>query len=138
MNVIERFESKVFIALDGCWIWTAAVNKDGYGQFRYNGSMKLAHRVSYEIYNGDLSADLCLDHLCRKRSCVNPAHLEQVTHAENMRRGLVTKKLCQHGSGFSRCDKGCGFKYQQTWRENNKEQKALYMANYYQTKVKGN
>jgi hypothetical protein len=53
--------------------------------------MKYAHRVSYEVRYGYIGDGLCLDHLCKVTSCVNPEHLEPVTHAENNRRGSRTK-----------------------------------------------
>jgi hypothetical protein len=65
-----------------CWIWQLALNGDGYSSTS-NGS---AHRLHYTKAYGEIPAGLELDHLCRVRECVNPEHLEPVTHAENMRR----------------------------------------------------
>ena len=56
----------------GCWLWTGYTNRDGYGCFRRD---LLAHRFAYELYRGAIPAGLTLDHTCRVRSCVNPAHL---------------------------------------------------------------
>jgi hypothetical protein len=50
--------------------------------------MLLVHRDVYEQLVGPIPEGLVLDHLCRNRSCCNPAHLEPVTTAENVRRGL--------------------------------------------------
>ncbi|MER7447815.1 HNH endonuclease signature motif containing protein [Microbacterium sp. NPDC097977] len=71
-----------------CWIWQKSLQKDGYGQISVRGRMKLAHRVSYELHVGPISAGLELDHTCRVRSCVNPQHLEPVTSVVNTHRGL--------------------------------------------------
>ncbi len=67
----------------GCWIWLAAKQSRGYGNYR----SRLAHRVSYEMNKGPIPKGLTLDHLCRNRLCVNPDHLEPVTQLENNMRG---------------------------------------------------
>lgn len=67
---------------DECWPWLASTNNRGYGAFRGNG----AHRIAYIFKYGPISSGLELDHLCQNRWCQNPEHLEEVTHAENMRR----------------------------------------------------
>lgn len=72
------------LSSDDCWIWTGAHNSDGYGNFAYEGSWVQAHRLAYKKLVGYTSLEL--DHLCRRRDCVNPNHLEPVTHAENMQR----------------------------------------------------
>lgn len=103
----ERFWSKVDKSgpipasaphLGACWIWMAHLSRDGYGRF-WNGEMLpsgaprtvFAHRWSYEQMRGRVPSELQLDHLCRVRNCVCPTHLEVVTHAENVRRGVGGK-----------------------------------------------
>jgi hypothetical protein len=81
----ERFWYKVN-KTSTCWLWTAYIRKDGYADFRLHGK-QLAHRVSWQTINGPVPENHVLDHLCRKRSCVNPAHLEPVTQKENTMRG---------------------------------------------------
>jgi hypothetical protein len=72
----------------GCWLWTAGKNGNGYGAFNIRkGLNRGAHRVSYEALVGPIPDGLDLDHLCRVRACVNPAHLEAVTRQVNLLRG---------------------------------------------------
>lgn len=89
----ERLLSKAVINWEtACWEWTAYIGQDGYGRIHANGlNGRLAHRVAYELIEGPIPAGLQLDHLCRNRRCVNPAHLEPVTCGENLRRSPLTR-----------------------------------------------
>jgi hypothetical protein len=80
-----RFLSKVRIEGD-CWIWCAYVNEDGYAQFWTDGSAKYGHRVAWSWAFGPIPEELEADHLCTRRSCVNPGHVELVPHVENLAR----------------------------------------------------
>jgi hypothetical protein len=71
-----------------CWVWVMATDSNGYGRL---GGGALAHIAEWEKTNGRVPKGLELDHLCSNPPCVNPAHLEPVTHAENMRRGRGAK-----------------------------------------------
>ena len=82
----ERFWSHVDITED-CWLWTASTNF-GYGQFYAHKRNYRPHRYAYELLVGEVPDGLVLDHLCRVRHCVNPAHLEPVTHRTNINRGV--------------------------------------------------
>jgi hypothetical protein len=100
MSVAERFWPKVD-ATDpsGCWLWTGALNSAGYGRFHLDepGLVGYAHRVAYEIQAGPIPAGMTIDHLCRVKRCVNPAHLEAVTIGENVRRHHALKTACVNG-----------------------------------------
>jgi hypothetical protein len=104
-----RLAEKVAINERGCWIWTAARDPNGYGRVtRCDGGRKrtnLAHRYVYELLVGDPGP--VLDHLCRVTSCVNPDHLEPVTNAENIRRGVAAEALRKFwGDPSRRCPAG--------------------------------
>jgi hypothetical protein len=93
----DRFWEKVIESAEpspagrtGCWLWTSAVSGSGYGAFGMGGragQMYVAHKIAYEWVVGVVPDGLELDHLCRDTRCVNPAHLEPVTHRENLLRG---------------------------------------------------
>lgn len=85
----------------GCWEWTGAKSRGGYGVVFYNGRQMGAHQATWLIMHADLPAKtgLVLDHLCRNRACVNPAHLEPVTDSENkLRSPLVGRAWQRAGS----------------------------------------
>lgn len=90
----------------GCWLWTGFCDAIGYGRLHCEDEA-LAHRSSYRAFVGPIPDGLELDHKCRTRSCVNPAHLEAVTHSENMRRSDFSghrnrkKTRCIRGHQFS-------------------------------------
>lgn len=84
---------------NGCWTWFGYKYGNGYAAISVNGKQRLAHRVSYETFVAPLQAGLVLDHLCRNKGCVNPAHLEQVTTRTNTRRAM--REACINGHEFT-------------------------------------
>lgn len=105
-SLAERFWAKVDQHGPGdCWEWLASRQNQGYGQFGRGGragGMTLAHRMAYELAVGPIPAGLVIDHLCRNRTCCNPAHLEAVRQRINVYRGIgnATKTHCKHGHEF--------------------------------------
>lgn len=97
----DRFWRKVNPdPMTGCWLWTGHLDRGGYGKISVNGSLRrLTHRHVYIVLRGDPGRGIDIDHLCRVRHCVNPAHLEAVTHLENVQRGLqgVLHTHCKKG-----------------------------------------
>lgn len=81
-----------------CWVWRHCAGGNGYGQLAHEGKKWLAHRLYYTRYRGPLPDGSDLDHVCVSTPphlgttlCVNPDHLEVVTHAENGRRSKAAK-----------------------------------------------
>lgn len=77
----------------GCWLWGGFIRTDGYGEH----GASYAHRLSYEVFVGGISPGLEIDHLCRVRHCIRPAHLELVDRRTNTLRGtgFAAKKAAQ-------------------------------------------
>lgn len=105
---IQRFLAKVTKLDSGHWIWTGSTSSEGrYGSFHL-GRVMPAHRAAWILFRGAIDADLTdVDHRCRKTLCVNPEHLEPVTHRENVLRGdappaaNAARTHCTHGHEFT-------------------------------------
>ncbi len=103
-RILALFLAKIDLNHDsGCWLWTGEVTPKGYGRGRFAGQRIYAHRLAYELFVGPFPDGLVTDHLCRNRRCVNPAHLEPVTNAENVARGMLGRSLthCKRGHEFT-------------------------------------
>jgi hypothetical protein len=102
----ERFWEKV-VKTDTCWLWTGHIDGGGYGRFRPRASRSpFAHRWAYEEVVGPVPEGLELDHVCRVRHCVNPDHLEPVTHRENI---LRSDNFMAHRARQTHCKWGHEF-----------------------------
>lgn len=107
------------VLADGCWMWRGSRSPQGYGLHSSNKRVGRAHRFAYELMVGPISDGLTLDHTCHDRSecdggtgcphraCVNPAHLEPVTLAANVRRA---------SAGVTHCPKGHPYDEANTYR----------------------
>lgn len=102
-----RFFKSISILNSGCWQWTAGKSSTGYGVISETITRKsiLAHRLAFYMAYGYYPDEI--DHKCFKTDCVNPKHLEDVTHDVNMKRsdekrGIRSKKThCPRGHEYS-------------------------------------
>lgn len=104
-GVSDRFFERVEKG-DGCWLWTGSMIPSGYGQmtvgsisteFGVRVRQAYAHRLSYAIHKGPIPDGFVVDHLCRNRRCVNPAHLEAVECEVNSERVWIRMSHCRRG-----------------------------------------
>lgn len=114
-SITERFLERVDTKTDlhsmnelievpgNCWIWTGTVNKgNGYGHASFRGSLNgvpvngvVAHRLSYMLFVGRIPDNSDIDHLCFRRDCVRPSHLEAVSHTLNVQRSRFNNWMKQ-------------------------------------------
>lgn len=98
-KALARFVSKVNTSggADACWPWVAARDRvSGYGRFGFGRKVLAAHRVAFTMFVGEIPAGLVVRHRCDVRECVNPAHLELGTPADNAHDAIVRGR--QHGA----------------------------------------
>jgi hypothetical protein len=98
---LEAIQDRVVVSESGCWEWQLMRTPLGYGRWNWCGRNGWAHRMVYEMLVGTIPDGKELDHTCGNRGCVNPAHLEPVTHAENVRRAFAGRTHCRYGHEYT-------------------------------------
>jgi hypothetical protein len=108
-SVIDRLMFRTALLSNGCWEWRGCVNHRGYGLAWDGKKLRIVHRVAYEELVGPIPDGLQIDHLCRNRPCINPAHLEPVTALTNVLRsanGERGKNLVAMQASKTHCPQG--------------------------------
>jgi hypothetical protein len=106
MKIELRLLKSADTSRDDCWRWTGKVSRDGYGRMSVAGRYRIVHRLAHDVWIGPIPEGLEVDHLCQVKLCINPAHLEAVTHRENMHRqprigALLAQTECVHGHDYT-------------------------------------
>ncbi len=126
-KTIERFWEKVGFT-NSCWYWIGNIESRGYGIQKIKGRATRAHRISYELNVGPIPPDKELDHVCHNqdeecregnyclhRRCVNPDHLEAVTHKENSNRSHIAETAATRQLIKTHCPFGHPFDEKNTY-----------------------
>jgi hypothetical protein len=109
---VRRFWARVdkSPAHGGCWLWTGAKNWAGYAWVGFKGKRIAVHRLAYTLTKGPIPPARDVDHVrangCRYRHCVNPDHLEPVTHRVNLLRGRGPEIVRARAAAITHCPRG--------------------------------
>ena len=114
-GLLQRLWPKLDFRPDGCWVFTLGLSY-GYGEVSLNHKKYFAHRLTYQAFNGPVPEGKELDHLCRNKACCNPAHLEAVSHRENVMRGKSPFAVMAR---WTHCPRGHEFTQRNTYRRRN-------------------
>lgn len=113
---MERFWSKTTPEPNsGCWLWTASLGSTGYGQISIDGRHRKAHRVSWELHNGEIPDGMCVLHRCDVPSCVNPEHLWLGDQPANLKDMWAKGRGVAPFAGMTHCKRGHEFTHENTY-----------------------
>jgi hypothetical protein len=147
LRVVPSPEERLWARVDrtggpeACWRWLGPVMPNGYGRIQVGGKDVYVHRFAYETVVGRIPDGLVIDHLCRNKRCVNPAHLEPVTTRTNVLRGVgfvavnALKTHCPKGHEYTEANtrrkpngwrdcKECAYAYVRRWKARRRAERA--------------
>jgi hypothetical protein len=122
LTLPERLWGNVDKEPDGCWVWKGTRNPKGYGRISVSGRQDGTHRVAYRLAHGEIPDGLVVRHRCDNPPCINPAHLEVGTPADNSRDMVERGRMCNSKVGHTHCPKGHPFDEGNTYWWNNARQ----------------
>lgn len=109
MTLDDLFDRSIPVPVTGCWLWEGPIHPDGYGLVYSDGRTEGVHRVAVRKAGREIPIGMQVDHLCRVRCCINPTHLEVVSHAENIRRGETGLASGKTKRALTHCKSGHPF-----------------------------
>lgn len=129
----------MIIDTNQCWYYAGNISSNGYGRLWTGDAYEFVHRLMWEdAHSRVIPEGLQIDHLCRVRCCINPAHLEAVTPRENNLRGLTigarlaSRDSCKYGHKFDKANtrldgntrkcRACARNWQREFRANNRSE----------------
>ena len=127
-SALARFNDKVVVNSNGCWVWQAQIDARGFGRFQADGCPELAHRFSFEMHRGRIPRDKVVRQRCGNRACVRPDHLELADPEPSaLAQRNAAKERCIHGHALvgrnlyvrpdgSRECRACRAESQRRWR----------------------
>lgn len=118
-DMTTRFWLRVQRSDNACWKWTGQKNAHGYGLLSKFGTLRLAHRISWELHHGQILSNMNVLHHCDNPSCVNPNHLFLGTHSDNMRDAKVKGRTSNQNKSLTHCKKGHEFTPDNTYQYRN-------------------
>lgn len=106
-DLLVELKAKTIINTDGCWIWQGRI-KDGYPIQVIGSRYHQAHRLSLESHLASPLGSQPAHHMCATTACINPAHLQPVTHRENvaemMARNYMEQRIRELESALAKAD----------------------------------
>ena len=113
-DLIRDFWANVRVT-DGCWEWTGP-NDGKYGRFYRGGQSNRAHRLSYELFVGEIPDGLWVLHHCDNPPCIRPDHLFLGDCQANMRDAAQKGRICTIGQSLkTHCKRGHEFTPENTY-----------------------
>lgn len=104
-ELTERLLANSARAENGCLRWTGMCTEKGYGRISVDNRLRPVHVIAHEVWIGPVPDGYDVDHVhargCRFRDCIEPSHLEAVTHAENVRRAMALITHCPKGHEYT-------------------------------------